>query len=231
MNKSFKDQLQSIRNPKTGYPGGLLSRCTNLPAHQANENSINVSSTDAKGLGKRLHKQSIESFTHPLGTFNSMDVFMCVINTPDLPRTYLTGKTPNLSDRINRSHIQRVHVPNYWAIVMEGMWCKILQGKDTANQLVTSLQTPITSFSYKHTKDLAGGKLAVKVVHKDMCRYVGCIILIRQLLTEITEEFGKDGWKLPEAQDTVTNKIVKLVTSVKDNPDTGIYTGLDHLLT
>ena len=164
---------------------------------------------DTDGIGGELDMSSIHPFVHPFGTFPSIEVFMCYLNTPEMPRTYLGGETFNLAKRLRESGLKRVELSNYWSIIFEGMFYQLRQNKTLLTGLLATGTKSFTSF---RKKDIDKEKVTL---HRNMIRYCSCLNLLRKIFVEIENN--------PDDVNLANNLLTKGMRDCKDKPDLDVY--------
>ena len=225
MSTVFQDKLEGLGFKRTDKreTTSILKKFHIVPKKR--DGHINVSRT-AEGLGKKLDMSYYAPFKHPFGKFKTFEIFMCYLNTPDFPTQLLVNPSSSLNRDLIAMKLNRLYVPNYWAVIMEGMWYKFTQDTDLLAELVATKDTPFTSYHTETINTKVGtGSMTRYHYHNSMGRYVGCLTLLRQYFIDMMEVKGT--FETEELEDKyMTDKLVELIEATKDEKDKDIYADL-----
>jgi hypothetical protein len=231
---TMREQLEKVY-PKHKKEKKLSPSCLNIhnrilrirPDRKDGVDHINISTSGATKLGRKLSPEFKFTFQCTFGSFISLEVFMAYINTPDFPEyLFKPIRGRSVSKELSKLKLKRIRLPNYWTIVIDGMWQRLVQDPGLMERLAKS-ELPFTSYHIRKSEPQAGSlvvatgskELEVIVHHNNMGRYIG-----------VWEEFRKI---LKASDDPVERKKAasKLILESRDEPDKHIFSDVPFIST
>ena len=230
-NRSMKEQLSegfgrsksATSTPKpmnrNNKSPSVLSCCYTLPT---DGDLINVDFS-SKGIGAELSPVYKKRFATPLGEYINMSVFMMVVNTKNYPTYLESGSVVNVRRALTGTDAVKLHVPNYWAVVFEGLWCRISQDP----KLMEDLKASKGRFTSYHVQDatkavkslVTNSSSSRRIYHYNLNRYIGILEIIRSVLQETDDK--------EERKEAIKDWIIASL----DDPTVDIYENVAFTMT
>lgn len=145
------------------------------------EKLINVDLHSEDKLGRLLSDRHLFVFSTWCGEVNSMKTYMDFIATPDYPVELLTKKKFTFEDLKKVSHIKKINLDNFWALVTVAMIDKVKACKELRT-LLEQNEYDFTCIIESKTTELFGKSVSIKNVNNKMARYLAVCRLVQELV-------------------------------------------------
>ena len=231
---TLADQLKglklNIKKEKKKMSPSILGRYRRMYQVRTPEEEgvkfINVSNTSKTKLGKRLFPCHLYVFKHVLGSFPSVETFMQYISVTNFPQNLLEHRSrkcirTKVDQLVKNKKCRRVHIPNFWAVLVEGVWARLRTDKDLLEELKNSGNMIFTSYNIVEKKiDSPTGPVVLSEINynTNLVRYLG---ILREIRTILQQE---------EDMDKVEELIKELVKASMDKPDVPLYAKIPSVL-
>ncbi len=215
LNKSIKTEKRG-RKPRIESPSILGNPRAKFAVNSSMKDGVDFLNVIVSGntrLGKFLSREWYGKFTTPMGEWASMELYAAALNTPDLPSSFNTNTAPGaLVKKILRHKLKKIVVPNYWSLILMGMYYKILGNREMRQELLRSIGIPTVCFYISAPKNGSTSELTTSLIkyRRNMKRYLMVVDLVRTMFAIH-----------PLANDNYAREKLLTVTMVqaKDAPD------------